>query len=122
MKMARRVLVCGGRDYNNKKLVYKVLDASHTTKGISCIIHGKARGADRLAAQWAKDRRIKEDPYPADWDGLGRRAGPVRNQQMLDEGRPDVVYAFPGGVGTADMVRRANKAGVTVVKIHDAKR
>jgi hypothetical protein len=48
----------------------------------------------------------------ADWEKLGRSAGPIRNQAMLDEGRPDLVVAFPGHHGTADMVRRARAAGV----------
>lgn len=45
----------------------------------------------------------------------GRAAGPIRNQQMLDEGKPHLVVAFPGGTGTADMVRRAQAAGVLVL-------
>jgi ABC-type sugar transport system substrate-binding protein len=36
---------------------------------------------------------------------------------MLDEGKPDIVVAFPGGTGTADMVRRARKAGVVVIEV-----
>ena len=54
----------------------------------------------------------------AKWDELGRngrKAGPIRNQQMLDEGRPSLVVAFPGGRGMADMVRRARNAGVEAI-------
>ena len=50
--------------------------------------------------------------FPADWKVRGRAAGHIRNQQMLDEGRPHLVVAFPGGRGTADMVRRARAAGI----------
>jgi len=39
-----------------------------------------------------------------EWDELGKKAGPLRNQRMLDEGKPDLVVAFPGGGGTKDMV------------------
>ena len=46
-----------------------------------------------------------------------RGAGPERNARMLAEGRPDLVVAFPGGTGTADMVRRAKAAGVRVVEV-----
>lgn len=53
----------------------------------------------------------------ADWDGLGRKAGPIRNQRMLDEGKPDLVVAFPGDKGTADMVRRARTASLEVLEI-----
>jgi hypothetical protein len=50
----------------------------------------------------------------ADWNTHGRAAGPIRNQRMLDEVKPELVVAFPGGRGTADMVRRAREAGVNV--------
>ena len=53
-------------------------------------------------------------PNPARWAELGRRAGPIRNQEMLDLWVPDGVVAFPGGAGTADMVARARAACVTV--------
>jgi len=54
---------------------------------------------------------------PAEWDKFGRRAGPLRNEQMLREGKPDVVVAFPGGRGTAHMVRIAKEAGIDVLEI-----
>ena len=57
--------------------------------------------------------------YPAPWKRFGPSAGGIRNQQMLDEGKPDLVVAFPGGKGTADMVRRAENAGVKVIKVGD---
>ena len=55
--------------------------------------------------------------YRADWEGLGRKAGPIRNQQMLDEGKPDLVVAFPGGRGTANMMRIAREAGIEVIEV-----
>jgi hypothetical protein len=79
------------------------------------VIAGGARGADTLAAQWAADRGIPAEVYMADWQGQGRKAGPIRNQRMLDEGRPDLVAAFPGGKGTAGMMALARKAGVPVI-------
>jgi len=47
----------------------------------------------------------------------GRAAGPVRNAQMLAEGKPDFVVAFPGGRGTADMCKQARARGVKVVEV-----
>ena len=47
----------------------------------------------------------------------GYRAGPIRNQEMLDKGKPDLVIAFPGGKGTADMVGRALRTGVFVYRV-----
>lgn len=111
-----RILVCGGRDYTDKEAVFRALDAVHAKLGITCIIHGDARGADRIGKEWALSRRINHEPYPADWNNNGKRAGPIRNQQMLDEGNPDGVVEFPGGTGTADMCRRAEAAGLKVWK------
>ena len=80
----------------------------------SVVIHGGARGADISADVCALAFGIDVEVYPADWAKHGKAAGPIRNAQMLREGRPDAVLAFPGGRGTADMVRRAKRAGVPV--------
>ena len=110
-----RVLVCGGRHYSDSRHLGRVLGALATRPTL--IIHGDATGADELAQRWARRQRIPDRPFPADWGAHGRAAGPIRNQQMLDEGQPHLVVAFPGGAGTADMVRRAEAAGVTVLKV-----
>jgi predicted Rossmann-fold nucleotide-binding protein len=113
-----RVLVCGGRDYSDSRRVYQVLDKLHAEAGISCLIQGGARGADALALRWAENiSGVPSENYEADWEAHGTFAGPARNKRMLDEGRPDLVIAFPGGRGTADMIRKARKAGVEVVEI-----
>lgn len=108
------VLVCGGRNFGNRWWLYTALDALHDWKPIDVLIHGDARGADHLAGEWARDRKVPCRRYPADWEKHGKSAGPRRNQQMLDEGRPDLVMAFPGGAGTRDMVTRAKRAGIRV--------
>jgi hypothetical protein len=95
------------------------LGVLHRTRGITLLIAGGARGADRLAEEWAKAQAIPCD-LSASWDGLGRKAGPIRNQRMLDEGRLDLVVAFPGGRGTADMLasRRSRLAsGRSVIRL-----
>jgi hypothetical protein len=95
-----------------------VLDKLLDKLGVTTLIHGGARGADSLAAEWAMANGIPVLEYPVtpeDWRTIGKAAGPMRNQRMLDEGKPDLVVAFPGGSGTADMVRRAQRAGVKVI-------
>lgn len=105
-----RVLVCGGRDYQDRDFVFDALDRLHARMGVEVVIHGACpTGADRWADEWAKDRGISVESYEADWVRLGNWAGPVRNQQMIDEGKPGGVVAFPGGKGTADMIRRAQE-------------
>ena len=83
---------------------------------IDTVIEGDARGADRMAGEWAQCHGVQNLKFRAEWEKLGRKAGPIRNQLMLDEGRPDLVVAFPGGRGTADMVRRARAAGIDVIE------
>lgn len=113
-----RLLVCGGRDYTNVGTVWATLNAIHAATPIRLVIHGAARGADTLAKKWALENHVMQTPVPADWDKHGKAAGAIRNQRMLDEYNPSHVLAFPGGRGTADMVRRARAAGLPVREIH----
>ena len=109
-----RVVICGGRQFSDADFLWKTMDHIHATQPISEVIAGGAAGADTLGASWALKRGIPCRISMADWEKLGRSAGPIRNQAMLDEGRPDLVVAFPGHHGTADIVRRARAAGVKV--------
>ena len=81
--------------------------------GMTMIIEGEADGADALARDCGVAHRLPHRPYPANWKKYGKKAGGIRNQQMLDEGHPVLVVAFAGGTGTADMIRRAKKAKIT---------
>jgi UDP-N-acetylmuramoylalanine-D-glutamate ligase len=105
-----RVLVCGGRDYRDWDRLRAVLDDIP----ITTMIEGCAQGADSLAERYAALVTIDNEHYPAEWDVFGKAAGPIRNRQMLKFGNPDLVVAFPGDKGTADMVKRARAAGVEV--------
>lgn len=130
-----RVLVCGGRDYGfrpkgcppesarayddraskQRFMLDETLRDLHKTRGpFTVLINGAAAGADALAVSWALSRGLTIESYAADWKTHGRAAGPIRNQQMLDAGKPELVVAFPGGDGTADMVRKARATGVEV--------
>jgi hypothetical protein len=109
-----RVLVCGGRHYRDNGAVFGRLNILHADKGIAVIIHGSATGADALAEKWAVANDVPIMALKADWNAYGRAAGPIRNRKMLTEGRPDLVLAFPGGDGTADMVRQAEDRGFLV--------
>lgn len=114
-----RVLICGDRNWNKPIPIDVLVGGFATVYGHEhvTIIEGQARGADLLAASAAQRHGVDHEPYPADWATLGKRAGPVRNQQMLDA-KPDVVFAFHDDItnskGTRDMATRARKAGVPV--------
>lgn len=107
------LLVCGGRDFASWTRLVEALDRVAARMTIRQVRHGAARGADALVDRWARLRGLPVDPVPARWREHGRAAGALRNAEMLSR-RPAVVaaVAFPGGAGTADMVRRLAEAGV----------
>lgn len=133
-----RVLVCGGRQYGDYEKVKAELDACAsicaTLRTTLVVIEGGANGADALAARWCRENPANVDhrQVKAEWEDLdvpgavirtrpdGKKynaaAGGVRNQRMLLHG-PGLVLAFPGGKGTADMIRRAEAAGIQVRRI-----
>ena len=118
-----KVLVCGGRDYDNRERIFGVLDKAlraATLAGKSfTLVHGGAKGADSLSHVWASMRKehVTVRVYEADWKTHGRAAGPIRNRLMLTSENPDVIVAFEGGAGTADMIRQGRKAGVDVYEV-----
>ena len=111
-----RLLCCGSRTYRDRDWIWKILDIENRYP--IEIATGGAPGADALVAQVAKDLGITVTVFPADWKRYGRKAGPIRNAEMLREFVPDRVFAFNHGTkltpGTRDMVERAEKAGVIV--------
>ena len=108
-----RVLITGSREWTD---VATMCEEFCKLPDDTVIIHGGARGADTMADQMARGEHMRVEVFPADWKAHGKAAGPLRNQQMLDEGKPDLVLAFPTpkSRGTWDMVRRAKSAGVEV--------
>ncbi len=110
-----KVLVCGGRNFNDALTLGSWLGGIHKQQGISLLIEGGAPGADFMARKFAEWQGIPTKTFEADWDRHGRAAGPIRNKQMLDEGQPDLVVAFEGGKGTKNMVSQAVEAGVRVI-------
>lgn len=102
-----KVLVTGSRGWTDAQKLGDTLAALKPT----LIIHGGARGADRLADEWAKKNGIQTQIHLPDWEGYGKRAGMIRNEQMLNESRPDVVVAFWDGAsrGTLHMIGYAGR-------------
>jgi hypothetical protein len=125
-----RVLVTGGRDYDpngeGRATVGLVLTAISQVKKITTIVHGRCwnprnedskTGADFWAFLWAKNNSgVEEEGHPADWKKHGKAAGPIRNSAMAKLGA-DLCIAFPGGNGTADMVRKAAQRGIPILDL-----
>lgn len=122
-----RILIYGGRDFNDHEggllfldklcLEWPRLEADEYGNWLPdvTIISGGARGADALGEDWAIVNWTGLEIFKADWDTHGKKAGILRNQDMLDSGI-DLAVQFPGGRGTQDMRRRLDKAGVKVVE------
>lgn len=112
-----KVLICGDRNWTDRKLIRERLKE---LKPNDIIIHGAARGADRIAGQEATDLGMEVREYPADWTKYGRAAGIKRNLAMLEE-EPDLVVAFhdflPNSRGTAHTIRHARLKGIHVEHI-----
>lgn len=113
-----KVLVCGGRDLYDRQRICMALDEwrSQLTEPSIMIIHGDAPGVDTIAGDWAKLHGIPEVRVPANWGHYGKSAGPIRNSWMMSL-EPDLVLAFPGGSGTADMMRRARDEVIPVTRL-----
>lgn len=127
MSKALRVIVCGGRRFNDPSLIWRTLDNVHAGdyngEHIKLVIDGASdettgpyTGADYWAHQWACARDVPTIRQHANWKAHGRAAGPIRNGDMLALA-PDLVIAFPGGNGTRDMMARAALAGVPVMQV-----
>lgn len=111
----RKLIVCGGRDYRDRQYVFEVLDAIVAERPGEqvFVIHGAMSGVDWMAGDWASHRGHPCASVRALWTTYGRSAGPKRNRWMLMLA-PDEVIAFPGGIGTNDMAKAADAAGVHV--------
>ena len=111
----KRILVCGGREYDDHKTLSKIL---HALKPIEIIQGGQKKkikegvyiGADYHALQFAIENEIHYQTFEADWNKYKKCAGFIRNKQMLIEGCPDFTVAFPGGNGTLDMINQTLKS------------
>ncbi len=130
-KNLRTAIVCGGRGFacirdphsaqqrqkaaQEFDLLEGTLDRAVVRLQLDAIVHGGQRGTDKAAGRWAAKRKFPCQEF--DWNAHGKEAGPVRNQTMLNVARPRFVIAFKGGPGTKDMINRAMKVGVIVLRV-----
>lgn len=120
-----RVVVFGGRDFYAEQwlktelcdLVWRRNRFASVPAQIKTLIHGGARGVDQMAGNFGIGCGLEVIEFKADWGKYGKAAGPIRNKQMIDEGRPDLGVAFPGGFGTANMIKQLDSAGIPVIHV-----
>lgn len=116
MKPLIRLLITGGRGYQDEDFVWYILDKILYQRDIELLIVGDATGADALARLWAEARGVPIKVEYADWNRYGDAAGAIRNDDLLTWG-PTAVVAFPGGAGTADMIAKARRKKITVWQV-----
>jgi hypothetical protein len=115
-----KVMICGGRDYTFSESDVQTLNELHAQWHFSLVLSGAAPGADACAEAWAAATGVPVRRFPADWATYGRAAGPRRNKEMVARcaaGLPGMVVAFPGGKGTQNCLRLAEKAGLRVIRV-----
>lgn len=116
MTQSRRILITGSRKWLGYNRLYAALAAE--VGGHDIIVHGaNPTGADAFADVWAKSHSRQVETHPANW-AKGKSAGPARNQEMVNLGA-DLCIAFIDreSRGTRDCARRAEKAGIPVLRI-----
>lgn len=115
-----KIIVCGGRNYKNKKFIFYVLDEIHKRKQIEKIVAGDATGVDTIAIEWAISKNIEYKIYKASWDLHGKAAGPIRNEVMIKENNAfDLLVAFSGGRGTKNALSLASKYKIKILNLGD---
>ena len=111
------LIIAGGRDFDNWPLLCESLDhiLKKTPMSTITIFCGMAKGADNMGMLYATMNYIPVRRFPADWDTHGKKAGILRNQEMIDAGATHLVAFWDQkSKGTADMIKRAIKAGLAV--------
>ena len=119
-----RVIIAGSRDFNDYKLLKKsaieIITKKTMLPDLTRIISGGARGADTLGERFANEMGLEISRFIPDWDGLGKRAGYVRNAEMakfaVEDNNDGMLIAFWDGQsrGTKHMIDLANKYGLEV--------
>jgi hypothetical protein len=109
-----KIVITGGRLFDDKEMMFHVLDKIHKKTPIEKIAHGDCTGADMLAREWGLDRGLTVVAYPAVWTS-GGDAGEKRNEYMFTDFQPDYILAFPGGTGTKNSIKFAKRKGYNIV-------
>jgi hypothetical protein len=110
-----RVLICGSRDWKYPEVIDAFVKSLPKT---TIIIEGECRGADIQARMSAIKYGLEVERYPANWKKYGKSAGVIRNKEMLEKGKPDLVVAFHENLkkskGTKNMIAQAMTKGIPI--------
>jgi predicted Rossmann fold nucleotide-binding protein DprA/Smf involved in DNA uptake len=115
-----KIGVVGSRQFNNKDLLYTILKSFvDVSFGDILIVSGGAKGADTLAEKFANENNLNKLIIPAQWDRYGKRAGPIRNQLIVDNS--EMIIAFPAEIsrGTWDTITKAKKDRKKILIVYE---
>ena len=107
-----KVIIAGGRTYRFTMYDHAILHKLHLGLPITEVVCGMAKGADMEGFKWATRRKIPIERFPANWKLHGRSAGPIRNGVMATYAA--ALIAFPGGRGTANMIKQAQEHNLII--------
>lgn len=112
-----RVIIAGGREFNDYQLLKEKCDNILATMVKSCqivILSGTAKGADKLGEQYAQEKGYTVEQYPADWNSHGKKAGIIRNAQMANSAQALIAFWDGKSRGTKNMIEVASSKGLAV--------
>lgn len=112
--MTVKVIIAGGRDFNNKALLEKKMSFYFQNIEINEVVCGCAKGADTLGRDWAEDKDIPVELFPADWDKHGKAAGYIRNKQMAEYATHLIAFWDGESRGTKHMIDLAKEYGLEI--------
>ena len=117
------VIIAGGRDFNDYELLKKKCDYYlQFVEDNICIISGAARGADTLGEKYAKERGYKIDSHPADWDKYGKKAGYIRNKEMVDIASAAICFWDGQSKGTKHTIDLCKEKNIPIKIVKYGKR
>ena len=122
-----RIVICGGRHFNDYEQLKTTITNFLKQRKIEVenveIVSGHCQGADMLGEQYAKEYGLNLTIFPADWQRYKRKAGPIRNKQMIEyimqtENKAVIAFVSENSKGTKQTVLLAKRAGIFVVETH----
>ena len=111
-----KVIVAGGRDFNDYELLVKTLDKFRVYVPYFEVVSGKARGADSLGERYAKEHKLPIQPFPPNWN-LGKVAAILRNEEMGNYADALIAFWDSSSPGTKHMINYATKKGLQVIVV-----
>lgn len=114
MGLIFKVIIAGGRDFNNYELLKEKVDFLLQNKGEIEIVSGAARGADKLGERYAKEKGYPINSHPANWDLYGKSAGYIRNKEMAKYANALIAFWDGKSKGTNHMINLAKECGIFV--------